>query len=315
MDELLTRAQRKILLHHEIKTEKRASLIVNTKARRGSLWFKTAKEQLQKSGFKLTGAYEINDPGRLPEVVAHAVDSGSKFIIVGGGDGTVSSVVDFLAREDIVLGVLPLGTGNSFARTIGIPLSLDGAIDTLINGKVADVDLGIANGDYFANIASIGFNAQVVHNSRDSWKRRLGVFAYLITGCRELFRNEPFVCRLEIDGQRHEYRTRQVIIANGAFYGVSKITPNATVEDKVLRVCILDSDSRWDIVRLWLGLLKGDPAASCAVRVFKTKRVICYTDPPQQVDIDGELTASTPLSITVAPQALMVMAPKDFVDV
>ncbi len=311
--EVLTRTQRKQLLHEEIKHNRSAVLIVNARARRGRKWFQAAKRYLQEAGFRLS-CYEIKDPARLPEVVAHAVKSGAKFVIVGGGDGTISSVVGYVARRDVVLGILPLGTGNSFARTIGLPLSLKGAVDNLINGKVVDVDLGIKNGDYFANLASIGFNAQVVHQTPDALKRLLGVFAYLFVGCRELLRSNLFTCELEIDGSRCQFDTRQVIIANGAFYGVSRITPSASAEDRLLRVCVLDSKKRWGIVRLWLGLMKGEPAAFGSVRVFKSRRVVCHTNPPQVVDIDGELTAGTPLSIGVAPQALLVMAPQDFVD-
>lgn len=313
MDNLLTRTARKKQLLEQIKSEKRAALIVNAQARRGQVWFREAKKQLQNAGFTITGSYEVKDPVRLPQIVEHAVASGAKFVIVGGGDGTISTVVDYLARRNIVLGILPLGTGNSFARTIGIPLSLDGAVNTILNGKVVDVDLGIANGDYFANIASIGFNARVVHSTPNGWKRRLGVLAYLLAGVRELFRNDAFSCRLEIDGETREYRTQQIIIANGAFYGVNRITPGASADDRVLRVCLVDSEKKWDIVRLWLGLLKGNPASK-SIRVFKTRKVVCYAEPNQVVDIDGELTAGTPISISVAQQALMVMAPQDFVD-
>lgn len=314
MDEVSGRDQRKQQLNTLISEQRTAALIVNARARRGALWFRNARKLLQEAGFKLTASYAIKDPVRLPEVVQHAIDSGAKLVIVGGGDGTVSSVVDYVARKNVVLAILPLGTGNSFARTIGIPLSLEGAIDTIINGKVVDVDLGVANGDYFANIVSIGFNAHVVHRTPNNLKRRLGVFAYLLTGFKEILSNKPFTARLELDGHMKEFRTRQIIVANGAFYGVNRITASASADDRRLRVCVVDSENKFDLARLWFGLVRGNPAAYAPVKILSAQQVTCFTDPNQEVDIDGELTAGTPLKLSLAPQSLLVMAPQTFVD-
>ena len=102
------------------------------------------------------------------------IAKGRKFIILGGGDGTISSVVDHFAYTRVVFGVLPLGTANSFARTLGIPLDLAGAIDVLVNGKVANIDLGKINEDYFANGSAIGMPAIVGRATPHSLKKWLG---------------------------------------------------------------------------------------------------------------------------------------------
>ena len=106
------------------------------------------------------------------------IAKGRKFIILGGGDGTISSVVDHFAYASVVFGVLPLGTANSFARTLGIPLDLAGAIDVLVNGKVANIDLAKINEDYFANGSSIGMPAIVGRATPHSLKKWLGRGAY-----------------------------------------------------------------------------------------------------------------------------------------
>ena len=103
----------------------------------------------------------IRNAKRLHEIVQEEIAKGRKFIILGGGDGTISSVVDHFAYTSVVFDVLPLGTANSFARTLGVPLDLTGAIDVLVNGKVANIDLGKINEDYFANGSSIGMPAIV----------------------------------------------------------------------------------------------------------------------------------------------------------
>ena len=208
--------------------------------------------------------------------------------------------------------MLPLGTGNGFARTLGLPLDLEGAVDTIVNGQVVTIDLGVADGDYFANIVSIGFNAFVVHNTPNSLKRFLGVFSYVIQGIKEIFRNRPFVCDLICDGENIELSTRQIIIANGAFYGVSKISDNARVDNGELIVCALDSVKKWDIIRFWFALMRGQLPQHESVRMFFASEVTCHANPAKPVDVDGELTLKTPITVSLARKALHVMAPTNF---
>ena len=151
---------------------------MNTRSRHGARAYSEAKRLLAEAGMALDAAYPVRDAERLPEIVREEIAKGRKFIIIGGGDGSISSVVDHFAYTSVVFGVLPLGTANSFARTLGIPLDLTGAIDVLVNGKVADVDLGKINEDYFANGSSIGMPAIVgratPHSSEEmAWPRRL----------------------------------------------------------------------------------------------------------------------------------------------
>jgi len=97
--------------------------------------------------------------------------------VVGGGDGTLSSAVGAFAYADAALGVLPLGTGNSFAQTLTIPQNLERALDIIAGGKVVDVDLGIVNGAYFSNVATIGLSANVARRTPKGLKRVLGPIA------------------------------------------------------------------------------------------------------------------------------------------
>ena len=124
-------------LELEIKQRRRAVLVVNTRSRHGARTYTEAKRLLVEAGMVLDAAYPVERAERLHEIVREEIAKGRKFIILGGGDGTISSVVDHFAYTKVVFGVLPLGTANSFARTLGIPLDLTGAIDLLVNGKVA----------------------------------------------------------------------------------------------------------------------------------------------------------------------------------
>src|ERR687893_3061734 len=117
---------------------RRAAMIVNTRSRSGERTFFEALDRLEGLGVPLGATYAIRDPVRLPETVREVLNEGSEYrlLILGGGDGSVSSVVDFLAHHDIVLGLLPLGTANDFARTLEIPADVEKACETIAGGKI-----------------------------------------------------------------------------------------------------------------------------------------------------------------------------------
>ncbi len=113
-----------------------AALIVNTRSRSGERAFFRALDRLQELGVTLGPTYAVRDPVRLPENVRDILEDGSEYrvLILGGGDGSVSSVVDFLAHRDVTLGLLPLGTANDFARTLEIPVDIEQACQTIAHG-------------------------------------------------------------------------------------------------------------------------------------------------------------------------------------
>jgi len=107
-----------------IKSERIAALVVNTRSRRGERLYAKARYLLGERGFKLDVCYAVSDPSRLQWIVRSLIAGGHKLVIVG--DGTVSAVAALFAYKDVVFGLLPLGTANSFARTLSIPLSIKG---------------------------------------------------------------------------------------------------------------------------------------------------------------------------------------------
>ena len=135
---------------------RQATLIVNAHSRKGQALFETACQKLKAAGVSVTSAHAVTDPAELQPMVRAAVQRGTPMLIMGGGDGSLSGVVDELVGTNCVFAVLPLGTANSFARSLDLPLDLDGAIETIANGRRRRVDLGMIDGDYFVNGASIG---------------------------------------------------------------------------------------------------------------------------------------------------------------
>ncbi len=124
------------------KYSKKAALIINTHSRKGQKLFFDSIEILEKEGVEIEKSYPARTPEILHESIIEAIAKGYKLVIVGGGDGTLSSVVKYFAGKDVVMGVLPLGTGNSFARSLNLPLKLNGYAKVIAHGQVGQINLG-----------------------------------------------------------------------------------------------------------------------------------------------------------------------------
>jgi YegS/Rv2252/BmrU family lipid kinase len=290
-----------------------AALIINTASRRGRDRFEHARERLRAGGFTLRETHAVRRPKHTPAIVSEAIARGATTVILGGGDGTVTSVAGLLAHRDIVLGLLPIGTGNSFARGLKLPLALDGAIDTILHGRVARVDLATANGVYFANAASIGLSTAVGRNTPALLKRVVGPFAYVIQGIRETAASRAFrFAFVDAQGKRTEGATQQIVVTNGPIFGTTAILPDATLTDGTLAVYAIRGARRIEIAKMWLGMLAGGLHTRLeTAEFFHTSRLEITTVPRRTVDIDGELRLRTPVRFHVEPEALRVFVPHD----
>lgn len=295
-----------------IRKEGSVILIVNAHSRKGERFFSRAKDMLVSRGVYLAASFSVRDPERLPEVVRDAIACKCKLIIIGGGDGTISAVVDYLAYQDVILGILPLGTENNFARTLGIPLALDGAVDVVAHGKVVDVDLGKVNGDYFANVSSIGLTTMVARRVSRRLKRFFGRVAYVIVGAKCIFFFKPFHCHFIAKERNITVKTHQVVIANGRFHGGEVVVPNAHANNHMLVVFTMGENSRWQLLKSWIAFHLGKHTLLHESNLFFTREVYIETDTPQYIDIDGEVTIQTPVHFSVAERALKVVVPSEF---
>jgi diacylglycerol kinase (ATP) len=302
-------------LHAAIAQRRRAVLVVNTRSRRGQRLYRAAASQLQAAGFSLLGSFPAGRSGRLEDILAAALDLQPDLLIVGGGDGTLSLAARHLAYRDTALGILPLGTTNNFARTVGVPLPLADAIGVLTSGKVADVDLGEANGVYFANLASTGLSGDVAGTVRPGLKRLLGQAAYPLTALARLPRHRPFQATITVGGQDRTLTTRQLNIANGSFHAARPITADASADDRLLLAYSLGSGSRPSLIKATIRhALFGSRRSYAESAFLATGELMLHTTPPLPLVIDGELHGHTPARITLAPNALRVMVTPSFTD-
>ena len=292
-----------------IREERRAALIINDRSRASRRYFGYVARALRERGFTVTEARHVRNPRQLDAAIQAVTRQEALLVVVGGGDGTISSITGYFAYQERVLGLLPLGTGNSFALTLGIPLDLDGALDVIANGTVAEITLGKVNDHYFANVVDVGISAVMARATSRWLKRYLGKFAYPIVGVRVLLHHRPFHCRLRVDGREEAFMTHEVIIANGRFYGDTPITADASISDEELDVVTIKTLSRGRLALLWLAFAFGKHESFPELHRYRGREITLETDPVQTLDIDGETLLCNPATFAPAPRALKILVP------
>jgi diacylglycerol kinase (ATP) len=302
-------------LTEAIRRDRRAVLVINTRSRRGRRLYPAVRARLAAAGFSMLGVFPSSRPGGLAACLNGALAARPDLFIVGGGDGTLSEAARCLAYRDMAMGVLPLGTTNNFARTLGIPLSLDGAVGVLAGGKVADVDLGRAGDAVFANLVSAGLSAHVAAHVPHQLKRVTGRAAYPLTALAALPRHRPFRARITVGDRSYQVDTHQLNIANGSFHAGRPITGDTSADDRLLLVYRLGGRDRGTLLAATVRHAVSGARRSAAEPAFlAVSELRLETDPPLPLDVDGELRAHTPVRIALAPNALRVMVRPDFPD-
>lgn len=290
---------------------RRAVLVVNAHSRRGRALLRDARCKLEAAGIELTAAHAVRDPRRLGPTVNDAIRGGAPMVIVGGGDGSLSSAVDELVGSDCVFALLPLGTANSFARALGIPLDLDGAVHVIATGRRRRIDLGRINGDYFANCAAMGLAPMIGEGVPPGLKRRLGRLGYLLWALWCLVRFHPFRLTVDDGTTRRTFWATEVRIANGGFHGGVELVEAAHLESGEIVVQAVTGRSSLRLIWDWIAKFWKLPARHAVTEEFHARRLRLDTRPRQRISIDGEVVARTPALVEVAERAIEIVVPAD----
>ena len=290
------------------KLPKQAILIVNTASRNGAAAFEPARDKLIAAGVELIAARAVDNPERLPGEVTSAIDR-APMVIVGGGDGSLSETVDHFLGRDTVFALLPLGTANSFARTLDIPLDLDGAIEVIAKGEARPIDLAAINGDYFLNNAALGLAPMVAESVPSGLKRSFGRLGYLLWAGWAAANFKAF--RLCVDDGKHTHRiwATEARIANGRFHGGVELIESADLHSGEIVVQAVEGRSLAKLGVSYLAAALKHPRRHDTVREIHAPRVRIDTKPRMRVSIDGELGPETPFDAWAVPQAIVVAAP------
>ena len=287
-------------------------LLINTRSRQGTAWLEQAEAKLAEKEVDLKFSKGYSRAGDLLNRAKEEIGK-DKLVIIGGGDGTLSAAADVFAGTKTTLGVLPLGTGNAFARDLGIATDLDSAIEVIINGQDCEVDLGVCDGKYFINVVTIGITATVAKTLTVPLKRRFGRFVYAIALSRALHEMKPFRSKIETENGVTEIDAVEVVIGNGRYHGgPMPLSPTASITSGKLLLYAVESGSKVNLLKYALLLPTGLQGVLKAVHSEETKAGKISTIPNQVVVVDGELADKTPLEFHKEACALKVRVPKGF---
>ncbi|OYX14148.1 MAG: lipid kinase [Rhizobiales bacterium 32-66-8] len=295
-------------MHPPDTTPRRALFLVNPKARQGQSPIAPIRALLEAGGFELM-AHALRKGEDLSDLIRrHA--AACDLVIVGGGDGTLNRAASGLFDTGLPLGVLPLGTANDFARTLGIPADPIAAAELIVAGTPRLIDLGFVNGHPFLNVASIGFSAELAQQLTGAAKKRWGKLGYAITAARMIVQSRLFTAYIEHDGTIETVRTLQASVGNGRYYGGGMaVAETATADDGTLDFYSLEVDHWWRLLRLLPSLRRGTQGSWNDVRAFRTTDIVIRTRKPRAVNTDGELSTWTPAHFSIHPAAIRVIAP------
>ena len=286
---------------------------------------------------------ETSKPLEATGLARHAVNRGARVVIAAGGDGTVNEVANGLVNTDVALGVLPVGTTNSWALQMHIPalnpmlpstqaVKLIAALEeriarplpanyyrkvlldaarVLVEGRTVAVDMGELSGRHFLMWAGIGFDAAIAQSMPPKEKRALGSWAYVLPAIESAYRYSGTDVRLNLDGTVIKVSTPLIVISNIQLYGgVLAIGAKACVNDAKLDVCIFKGGGFFTFVQQAMKVLSHRHLQDPKVEYHQCREIVVESARPLPVHVDGEPFTMTPVTIRTVPSSLKVIIPE-----
>ena len=241
-----------------------------------------------------------------------AADEHVDLVIAAGGDGTVHAVARGLIKREPTLAIIPMGTMNNLAHSLGIPLSLEAACAIIARGETRAIDVGIINEQTFLEVAGIGIEA-LLFPAAEEFKSPgfLPMVRGIIDGLRALLAYKPTKIRISFDDKKaRPYQAIQVTICNAPFYGIHfQIAPNILMDDGLLDVVIFKNFSKLEYIRHAMSISQGRRVFQPKITHRRVKSLRISTDHLVEIQADGEPHGHTPAVVTVAPGTLRVRVP------
>ncbi len=240
--------------------------------------------------------------------------TGVASVIAAGGDGTVISSVALARQRAVPLGIVPLGTFNDLARTLGVPLNVQDACAAIAGGRTRKIDVGSVNGVYFVNEASVGLSTRIAKRQTPEVKRRFGALGIISTTLQTLHQTRPFFAELEYDGRKEAVRTIQLTIANSGRFGGVFEREDASIDDGWLDLYSIEVDNWLQAASVVGKALRRDPSSGEGLRTRRSTQFAVTTRHAHHIAADGEPAGMTPATFRIIPHALEVFVPGDAKD-
>jgi len=248
--------------------------------------------------------YASTSPADLTRSAAESSRAGFDRVVVCGGDGTLNLALRDFDLSRGTLALVPLGSGDDFARVNGIPRDVGGACDVAVNGVVRQVDVALANNLRYAGVAGLGFDSEVARFANERVKHLRGSAVYLYAILRVLPSFRPR--RVRIDGRDEEIMF--CVVGNSPQYGGGiRITPDALLDDELLDACIVHRTSRFQLLKTLPRAYNGTHVKKAFVETRRAREFHVESDSPMDVYADGELLTTTPVRFSLADQKLRIV--------
>jgi YegS/Rv2252/BmrU family lipid kinase len=252
-------------------------------------------------------------PDDAARLARESVEAGATDVVVRGGDGTVHEALQGLAGSGARLTVWPGGTANVLARQLGMPAGADELARVLVAGKTRRITLGLATSErtgerrYFFMMAGVGLDASVVRRVRPGLKRRVGEAAYWYSGLGHLAHWRPRVFTVEVEGE--EMEATYAAVGKAPWYGGGlRITPRARLDAREFEVCVINSRSRLRYLYLLSHAVRGGAPEGTAGVCYRTAGRVRVSG-EADVQADGELIGSLPMTFEIDPEGVEVVVP------
>ena len=256
---------------------------------------------------------EVPKSRYAPKRVEAALKDGAELVFVWGGDGMVQRSIDVLAGTGIPLAIVPAGTANLFATSLGLPAKIQEAVTIGLTGNERRLDVGKLNGERFAVMAGAGLDARIIQDADGGLKDRFGRVAYVWTASKHL-RGDPFKVRVEVNGDLW-YRgdASCILLGNvGRLFAGVDVFDNAHPDDGLLELGVSNADGLGEWARTMAHAVIGSAAKSPFVQATKAERVVVEFDRKVPYELDGgERGTLKRLKVKVEPQAITVRVPAE----
>lgn len=276
-----------------------------------------------------TTIHPTKSVGHAAILARQAVEAGHRLVLAAGGDGTLGEVANGLAGTGVAMAPLPIGTANSFARELHMPLPglfnphrLLQATDALAAGRVQAMDLGFTvmgengegNGRYWLLWAGVGADGFLVSQlePRPKWTKRVGPLSYVIQGVPVMLRLPPMTAVVDVDGRSYSDDYLLILVSNSRRYvgGMLTLSPRALLDDGLFEIWLLRGRGVWRMTNYLAQAKWGDLARHGDVIRLSGQQITVHTSPPFPFQTDGEPAGTTPFSVEIRPRALHLLVPK-----
>lgn len=288
---------------------RRALLLINPNSRLGAAHRDEVAAELRARGLEVE--VPSSDVCGAVEDVIREHRAHVDMILIGGGDGSLNHAANVLVRTGLPVGIVPLGTANDLARTLGIPTTIAGACDVIAQGERIPIDLGWINGRYFFNAANIGAGVTLTKQLSKERKGRWGALSYALTAVKALRESRPFEAEIVHGDTVHHVRSMHITVGNGRHQGgMVTIAEDAAIDDGWLDLYSMQPMPIWQCLALVPSLRRGTQSELDAVHMLRNHEFTIRTSRPMDVAIDGEIALKTPIEVRVMRHALTIIAPR-----